>query len=83
MKALRELVWSYSDTDFFKNNFQNIKFEIDHLELHGLDSYFLNLKKENVKIDENPNNSNIAYLIGITTKEPSSRIKTKGGSFPD
>ncbi len=83
MKNLREIVNSYSDTDFYKENYANIKFEIDHLELHGLDNYFFQLHRQNIRIDENPNNSNIAYLLGITTKAPSGRIKSKGGSFPD
>lgn len=83
MKNLREVVNSYKDTEFYKNNYANIKFEIDHLELHGLDNYLFKLHEQKVVIQENPNNSNIAYLIGITTKEPAGRIKSKGGSFPD
>ncbi len=83
MNNLREIIESFKNSEFYKDNYLNIKFEIDHLELHGLDSYLFNLYKKGIKIDDNPNNSNIAYLIGITSKAPIGRIKSKGGSFPD
>lgn len=82
-QTLRELVQSFSDSDFYKSNYEFIRFELNHLELHHTDSYLLNLFNKGIKVDENPNNSNIAYLIGVTTEPPSGRIKTVGGGFPD
>lgn len=82
-KNLREVVNQYAGHPWFMENYSNIIFELNHLELHFLDDYLFNLYMDEVSIDENPNNSNIAYLIGITSKEPTARIKTVGGGFPD
>lgn len=82
-KNLREVVNQYAGHPWFMENYSNIIFELNHLELHFLDDYLFNLYMDEVSIDENPNNSNIAYLIGITSKEPTARIKTVGGSPPD
>lgn len=83
MNKLRNLVESFSDSDFYKNNYDNIKFELDHLELHHIDNYLFNLYNNGVKNLPNKNNSNLAYLIGITNESPTSRITTVGGGFPD
>lgn len=83
MNSLRDLVGSFSDSDFYKNNYDNIKFELDHLELHCIDNYLFNLYNKGVKNLSNKNNSNLAYLIGITNEPPKSRITTVGGGFPD
>lgn len=83
MSNLRSLVESFSDSDFYKNNYDNIKFELDHLELHHIDNYLFNLYNSGVKNLPNKNNSNLAYLIGITNEPPKSRIATVGGGFPD
>ena len=40
-KNLRELVLSYSDSDWFKEHKLNIMFELNHCELHHIDSYYL------------------------------------------
>jgi hypothetical protein len=69
-KNLREVVNQYAGHPWFMENYSNIIFELNHLELHFLDDYLFNLYMDEVSIDENPNNSNIAYLIGITSKEP-------------
>lgn len=81
---LRELIASYfSDSDFYKLNKEWIMFELNHLEIHELDNYLFNLYTNNVSGLPNKNNSNIAYLIGITDVCPTFRITTKGGTSPD
>lgn len=82
-KDLRDLVMSYKDNDYFKQNKENILFEVNHLELHGLDRYIFDLYRKKFKTDKNPGNSNISYLIGLTSLEPKGRVKTKGGTTPD
>lgn len=64
-------------------NKKNIMFELNHCELHHIDSYFLNLYNAGIKDLDNPNSSNILYLLGMTTIEPHKRIDTVGGGFPD
>ena len=81
--TLRDLVESLSDTEFYKSNYEYIRFELNHLELHHLDGYLYNLYNNGIKDLPNKNNSNIAYLIGITNEEPTHRITTVGGGFPD
>ncbi len=81
--SLRELVYSHQDSEWFKANQKNIDFELNHLELHDLDGYLLSMHNKGIKAEKNPNNSNIAYLIGITQDEPQEAIRTVGGSFPD
>lgn len=80
---LRDVVEQYSEHPWYITNKKNIHFELNHLELHYLDSYLLNLYNQDIDVGDNPNNSNIAYLIGITKVEPTGRIKTVGGGFPD
>ena len=65
------------------HNKKNIMFELNHCELHHIDSYFLNLYNAGIKDLDNPNSSNILYLLGMTTIEPHKRIDTVGGGFPD
>ena len=60
-----------------------VRFELNHLELHHLDDYLLNLYNRGVSDLPNKNNSSIAYLIGITNEKPTARINTVGGGFPD
>ena len=81
--TLRDLVESLSDTEFYKSNYEYIRFELNHLELHHIDNYLLNLYNKKVSGINNKNNSNIAYLIGITEDRPDYKITTKGGGFPD
>ena len=81
--SLRQLVDSNKNSEFYKNNYDNIRFELNHLELHHLDGYLYNLYNNGIKDLLNKNNSNIAYLIGITNEEPTHRITTVGGGFPD
>lgn len=81
--GLRDLVLSYSDSEWFKAHKENIMFELNHLELHGLDHYLFTLHKKNIHSDNNKGNSNIAYLVGITSKEPTRIVKTIGGTIPD
>ena len=81
--TLRDLVESLSDTEFYKSNYEYIRFELNHLELHHIDNYLLNLYNKKVSGINNKNNSNIAYLIGITEDRPEYKITTKGGGFPD
>lgn len=83
-KNLRELVLSYSDSDWFKEHKSNIMFELNHCELHHIDSYCLNLYNAGIKgIQENEANSSIAYLLGIVTVPPTGKVHTVGGGFPD
>ena len=82
-KTLRELVLSHSQEEWFLHNKKNIMFELNHCELHHIDSYFLNLYNAGIKDLDNPNSSNILYLLGMTTVEPHKRIDTIGGGFPD
>lgn len=82
-KTLRELVLSHSQEEWFLHNKNNIMFELNHCELHHVDSYFLNLYNAGIKDLDNPNSSNILYLLGMTTIEPHKRIDTVGGGFPD
>lgn len=83
-KNLRELVLSHSDTDWFKEHKANIMFELNHCELHHIDSYYLNLYNAGVRnIEENEANSSIAYLLGIVTTPPTGKVHTVGGGFPD
>ena len=65
------------------HNKKNIMFELNHCELHHIDSYFLNLYNAGIKDLDNPNSSNILYLLGMTSIEPHKRIDTVGGGFPD
>ena len=81
--TLRQLIESHKDNQFYIENYENIRFEINHLELHGIDNYLLNLYNNDVKGLPNKNNSNIAYLIGLTSEKPTKRITTVGGGFPD
>lgn len=81
---LRNLIDIYfTDSDFYIQNKDNINFELNHLEVHNLDDYLYNLFIKKVSGLSNKNNSNIAYLIGLTNEKPTSRIKTKGGTSPD
>lgn len=81
---LRNLIDIYfTDSDFYIQNKENINFELNHLEVHNLDDYLYNLFIKKVSGLSNKNNSNIAYLIGLTNEKPTSRIKTKGGTSPD
>lgn len=83
-KTLRELVLSHSDSDWFKEHKSNIMFELNHCELHHIDSYYLNLYNAGVKgIDNNESNSSISYLLGIVTVPPNGKVHTVGGGFPD
>lgn len=83
MQTLRKMVESKSGEQFFVDNKDNIMFELNHLELHGLDEYVLSMLDKGFTSDSNPNNSNIAYLLGITPVEPLGRITTVGGTLPD
>ena len=82
-KTLRELVLRHSQEEWFLHNKKNIMFELNHCELHHIDSYFLNLYNAGIKDLDNPNSSNILYLLGMTSIEPHKRINTVGGGFPD
>lgn len=83
-KTLRELVLSYSDTDWFKEHKANIMFELNHCELHHIDPYYLNLYNAGVRnIEENEANSSIAYLLGVVKTPPTGKVHTVGGGFPD
>ena len=80
---LRDVALSKSETEWFKANKKNIMFELNHLELHHLDNYLLNLYNKGVKDLDNKNNSKIAFLLGITKQETHRKIHTKRGGFPD
>ena len=82
-ETLRDVVLSKSETEWFKANKKNVMFELNHLELHHLDNYLLNLSNKGVKDLDNKNNSNIAFLLGMTNQRPHGKIHTKGGGFPD
>lgn len=82
-KTLRELVLSFSDSEWFVAHKKNIMFELNHCELHHIDTYLFNLYNKGIKGLPNKNNSAIAYLLGITSEEPIRRVSTVGGGFPD
>ena len=69
--SLRQLVDSNKSSEFYKNNYDNIRFELNHLELHHLDGYLYNLYNNGIKDLPNKN------------EEPTHRITTVGGGFPD
>lgn len=83
MNSLREVVESKSNTDWYIKNKDKIKFELNHLELHDLDDYLFSMYKKGIISSTNDSNSNVSYLIGITSVEPYEQVKTVGGSFPD
>lgn len=80
---LKSLVMSCSYMSFYKEYEKEIHFELNHLELHKLDDYYVSLYQNETVFDKNPNNSYIAYLLGITREMPSGPVKTTGGSVPD
>lgn len=83
MTTLREIVNNNKTSEFYTDNALEIEFELNHLELHYMDSYLLSMVKKGIVSSENEGNSHVAYLIGITTCAPTGSLKTSGGSFPD
>ena len=81
--SLRDLVLSMAPDPWYIEHKEDIMFELNHCELHKLDTYFFNLYNAGVRQLPNDNNSNILYLLGMTEIEPLHRINTVGGSFPD
>lgn len=81
--TLREAVKSCIDTAFYQQNIDNINFELNHLELHDLDDYLLTCFKKGIKDESNEGNSNIKYLLDMTSIAPVGPVETKGGNFPD
>ena len=55
--TLRELLEGFKDNPFYQSNYENIRFELNHLELHYLDNYLLNLYNEGIKGLQNKNHS--------------------------
>ncbi len=81
---LRNLIENFfSDEQFYLDNKEWIYFELNHLEIHNLDNYLYNSYTKGINSLANPNNSSIAYLIGLTDCIPVNKIKTKGGTAPD
>lgn len=80
---LRKLLDLYTDTDRYKECADFVEFELNHLEIHGLDNYIFNLADNNVTGLDNKNNSSTAYILGLTDIKPTGKIKTKGGTSPD
>lgn len=80
---LRRLLDLYTDTDRYVECADFVEFELNHLEIHGLDNYLFNLVDKGVAGLENKNSSSIAYILGITDVRPTGNIKTKGGTSPD
>lgn len=87
LQKLRNLVEQFTKSDQWKDwcsqREKDIRFELNHLELHDLDDYLLTAYNQGYKFEGNPNSSNIAYLIGLTDTEPTGCIKSEGGAFPD
>lgn len=83
MNTLREVVESFVDSEWYASNKSKIVFELNHLELHDLDDYLFRMWKKGIVSSTNSTNSNVSYLIGITSVEPTEQVKTAGGSFPD
>ena len=81
--TLRDILFEYRNEDWFRAHERDIIFELNHLELHSLDDYLLKMHEKGIKAASNPNNSNIAYVLGITDEEPTQAITAVGGSFPD
>ena len=82
-RTLRQEVEAAKDNPWYALHERDINFELNHLELHDTDEYLLAMLDSGIKAKKNPNNSNIAFLLGITDDEPTGRITTVGGSFPD
>lgn len=80
---LRDVLSGYSDNDWYLRHKRDVDFELNHLELHDMDGYVLTLHEKGVRTDKNEHNSNILYLLGITSCEPQDRIECVGGAFPD
>ncbi len=80
---LRGLLEDYKDSERYNECIEYIDFELNHLEIHDLDNYLLNLFNKNIFDLPNKNNSSIAYILGITNQKPSCKITTKGGTSPD
>lgn len=80
---LRKLLEDYKDSERYDECIEYIDFELNHLEIHDLDNYLLNLFNKNIFDLPNKNNSSIAYILGITNQKPSCKITTKGGTSPD
>ena len=57
MNTLRELVLSRSNDDRFAKHKKNIMFELNHCELHHIDTYLFNLFNKGVSGLPNKNNS--------------------------
>lgn len=83
MNTLRELVESKYSTDRYRDIEDSVRFELNHLELHGMDDYLFTCHKKNMVDVENIYNSNIKYLIGMSDHIIPGPIVTTGGSFPD
>lgn len=80
---LRDLVVTCSDRDYYKANEANILFELNHLELHGLDDYLFQMWRKKIVVVHNKGNSNVAYLIGLTRFIGPGPCITEGGTSPD
>jgi DNA polymerase-3 subunit alpha len=85
--TLREVVqhktFAGDKAHFSTENWKDIQFELNHLELHSMDDYLFTMHSRGIQSDSNEGNSYIAYLLGITTKKPDGPLVTVGGSFPD
>ena len=82
-QKLRDIVTGFYGNEWYLAHKRDVDFELNHLELHDMDEYVLMLHNKGVRIDHNEHNSNILYLLGITSKEPLERIECVGGAFPD
>ena len=82
MDTLRELVESKYPIDRYSGLEDHVRFELNHLELHGLDDYLFTCFNKGIKDVDNINNSNIKYLIGMTDNVREGSVVTVGGSWP-
>ena len=82
-QKLRDIVTGFYGNEWYLAHKRDIDFELNHLELHDMDEYVLMLHNKGIRIDHNEHNSNILYLLDITSKEPLERIECVGGAFPD
>jgi len=83
MRTLRNVVEGLYVSPRYEGIEDEIRFELNHLELHGLDDYLLTCYNKKLYDAENVNNSNIKYLLEMTESISSGHVVTSGGSWPD
>ena len=83
MRTLRDVVEGLYVSPRYEGIESSIRFELNHLELHGLDDYLLTCYDKKMYDTENKTNSNIKYLLEMTDTVHLGNVTTSGGSWPD